>query len=270
MDPRALLIYTDGSAKPKNPGPGGVGVRFVFPDFLEKDEIRKDFKFPGYKSATNNQMELKASILALSEALRLVEIKNGAINSIVICTDSLYLKDNYKKAIYVWPKQKWMGASGAPILNVQLWKDLVKAMQKIYPVIVDFEKVKAHKNNEDNNAADELAKQSGLNPKNKPLYTQIVRRKITREKTKRGSVEMKGQRIKIRIISSQYLKEHRQSQLRYEVTSPNSKYFGKVDVLFSKITLRPAHEYLVVLGEDMKYPRVKRLIEEIENKSASR
>jgi len=98
MDPRALLIYTDGSARPKNPGHGGVGVRFVFPDFLEKDEFRKDFNLPGYKSATNNQMELKASILGLLEALKLEEIKSGTINSIIICTDSLYLKDNYKKA----------------------------------------------------------------------------------------------------------------------------------------------------------------------------
>jgi ribonuclease HI len=266
MNPRALLIYTDGSARPKNPGPGGVGIRFVFPDFLEKEEFRKDFNLPGYKCATNNQMELQACILGLSEALKIEEIENKTINCITICTDSLYVQSNYKKAIYVWPKQKWKGAGGAPILNVQLWKDLVKAMQKLWPVSVEIEKVKAHSTDEDNNAADALAQKSGERPRKKPLYNQIVRRKKSKEKTKRGSVELKGQRIRIRIISSQYLKEHKQSLLRYEVVSPKNEFYGKVDLIYSDITLRPGHEYLVVLGKDMKYPKVEKLIKEIKKK----
>ena len=139
-------------------------------------------------------------------------------------------------------------------------------MQKIQPVIVEFEKIKAHRNDENNNAVDELAKRSGLNPKNKPLYNQIVRRKKSKEKTRRGSVEMKGQRIKIRIISSQYLPEHKQSLLRYEVVSPRNEFFGKVDLIFSEITLRPGHEYLVILGKDIKYPKIEKLIKEIEKK----
>lgn len=266
MDPRALLIYTDGSAKPKNPGPGGVGVRFVFPDFLEKDEMKKDFRLPGYKTATNNQMELKACILGLAEALKLEEVRTRTINSIAVCTDSAYVKDNIKRAIYVWSKKRWKSESGAPILNVSLWKDLIKAMQRIYPVIVEFEKVEAHNKDEDNKAVDRLARQSSEKTSEKPLYNQIVRRKISKEKTQRGSVEMLGQRIKIRIISSQYLKENKQFQLRYEVTSPKSEFHGKVDMLFSKITLRPGHEYLVIFGKDMKYPKVERLIREIEKK----
>ncbi|MDD3487555.1 MAG: ribonuclease HI [Candidatus Moranbacteria bacterium] len=266
MNPRALLIYTDGSAKPKNPGPGGVGVRFVFPDFLEKGEMRKDLKFSGYKSATNNQMELMACILGLKEAQKLEEIKSGAINCIAICTDSQYVKDNIDRAIYVWSKRSWKSESGSPILNTSLWKDLIRKMKKLPPV--EFEKVKAHSGNEDNEAANRLARQAAERPAQKPLYNQIVRRKSSKEITQRGSVEMLGQRIRIKIISSQYLSGHKESQIRYEVTSPKSKYYGKVDILFSKITLRPPHEYLVVLGKDMKYPKVERVIREIENKSA--
>lgn len=266
MNPRALLIYTDGSARPKNPGPGGVGVRFVFPDFLEKEDFIKDFNFLGYKSATNNQMELLACIFGLTDALKLDEIKNKMINCIAICTDSQYVKDNEKRAINVWPKRYWKSESGAPILNVSLWKDLTRIRQKLYPVMVEFEKVKAHRKDEDNNAANRLAQQSSGNPIKQPLYNQIVRRKKSKERTQRGSVEMLGQRIKIRIISSQYLKEAKQSQLRYEVISPKNKFFGKVDLLFSKTTLRPGHEYLVILGKDMKYPKVEKLIREIEKK----
>ena len=269
MDPRALLIYTDGSAKPKNPGPGGIGVRFVFPEFLEKDEQIKDFKFPGYKTTTNNQMELMACVFGIKEAQKIDEIKNKKINSIVLCTDSQYVKDNFERAKYDWPKRKWRSLSGAPILNVLIWKDFIREVKRVAPVFVEIEKVKAHSKNEDNNAVDKMAQKATLNPIHKPFYNQIIRRKLSKEKTKRGSVEMLGQRIKIRIIDSKYLNEHKESQLRYEIISKRNKLYGKVDILFSKHTMRPGHEYLVILGKDMRYPKVEKLIKEIEKKNNS-
>ena len=264
MNHQALLIYTDGSAKPTNPGPGGVAVRFVFPEFLEKDEQRKDIKLPGYKTATNNQMELMACILGLKEAQKLEEIKNKKINGIVICTDSQYVIENCKRAIYEWSKNGYKKSSGAPVSNTTLWKDLIREMKKLPPI--EFEKVKAHKSNDDNNAVDAGAKKSGENPIKKTIYTQIVRKKISKQKTQSGSVEMNGQKIKIRIITSQYLNEHKEFELRYEVTSSKNKFYEKVDKLFSKISLRPGHEYLVILGKDMRYPKVEKLIREIEKK----
>jgi len=56
----ALHIYTDGSSLPA-PRRGGIGIRFLLIDSQGREEIT-DSKHPGYKGATNNQMELQASI----------------------------------------------------------------------------------------------------------------------------------------------------------------------------------------------------------------
>src|SRR5674476_981925 len=65
----ALNIYTDGSSF-SSPRTGGIGMRLVLVDTCGRERVH-DFCPPGYKGATNNQMELKACIMALSEAKRL-------------------------------------------------------------------------------------------------------------------------------------------------------------------------------------------------------
>ena len=262
MDFRALIIYTDGSAF-NNPRVGGVGIRFIFPDFLEKKEFTKDFSFPGYRGATINQMELKACIIGLKEASKLEEIKEKKINRIIICKDSDYVVKNYPIAFFQWQKQKWRLKSGAPVLNTDLWKELIKAIIKLR-VRFDIEKVEGHSKDMNNRAVDKLAKQSARNSQNLISETNIVRRKITKEKTQVGCVRMTSQKIKIRIISSRYLKKHKEFQLRYEVISKRNLFYEKVDLIFSKYTLRPGHKYLVLFNCDNKYPQINRLIKEIE------
>lgn len=122
MNPHTLNIYTDGSSF-KKPRTGGIGVRFVFPDFLDKEESIMDLDLPGYKGGAIGQMELQACVAALREAIKLPEITR--IHQVVIYTDSSYVVDNFSNAVYVWPKQKWLSKTGKPILNVELWKEVV-------------------------------------------------------------------------------------------------------------------------------------------------
>ena len=131
-NPYALNIYTDGSAL-KNPGTGGIGIRFIFPDFLEKEELIKDFCFPGFKGTTNQQMEIKACIVALEESNRLTELPK--INTIIIHTDSLYVVNNYKKAKFHWPSSGWVKYDGSPVLNVPLWKELTRKINNVRKVV---------------------------------------------------------------------------------------------------------------------------------------
>lgn len=261
-NPHALNIYTDGSAL-KNPGIGGIGIRFIFPDFLEKEESIKDFAFPGFKGATNQQMEIKACIVALEEAMRLVELPQ--INTIVIYTDSIYVVDNYKKAMYNWPSNGWVKYDGSPVLNVQLWKELVRKIKRVGR-LVEIKWIKGHSANIHNKAVDKMAKQSAQKAVENfsPNSSINVRKKKTKEKTERGSVNMLGQRIKIRIITSEYLKEHKKFRLRYEVVSKNSKFYDKVDFIYSEKPLRAGHIFLVIFNKNNGYPEINHILKEIE------
>jgi ribonuclease HI len=121
----ALNIFTDGSSLP-TPRRGGVGIRFVQIDSSGHEQTI-DIELPGYKNATNNQMELYACIMALKEALKLEAL--STVRKIVIHTDSQYVVNNYKKAMFTWPKWRWHTSSGRPVLNADLWKDLVKSIR---------------------------------------------------------------------------------------------------------------------------------------------
>jgi ribonuclease HI len=63
-DENALNIYTDGSCF-SSPRRGGIGIIFVFPYYMNKE--KQEFAPEGYIGATNNEMELKACIMALKQ-----------------------------------------------------------------------------------------------------------------------------------------------------------------------------------------------------------
>ena len=260
-NPHALNIYTDGSAL-KNPGAGGIGIRFIFPDFLEKEEPIKDFYFPGFKGTTNQQMEIKACIVALEESNRLTELPK--INTIIIHTDSLYVVNNYKKAKFHWPSSGWVKYDGSPVLNVPLWKELTRKINNVRKV-VEIKWVKGHSGNIHNEAVDKMAKQSARQviKELSPTTSVTVRRKKTKEKTERGSVKMLGQKIKIRIITNEYLREQKIAKIRYEVISKNSKFYNKVDFIYSNKTLSAGHSFLVSFNKNNNFPKISRVFKEI-------
>lgn len=240
-----------------------MGVRFVFPDFLEKDEPTLDFKIEGYKSVTSTEMELKAAVIALQKAAKLPEVKERKVTRIIICTDSQFMTDNYLNACMTWPKTGWRTKNGSPVINASLWKELVKAAKKV-GVRVDFTKVKGHSSDLDNRVVDALADQSAKRARRELIKGRMVRRRLTSQRTRRGLIPMLGQEITIRIIDSRFLHEHNESQLRYEVVEEDNEFLGSVDLVFSKKTLRPGHVYRVRFNEDSKYPQIKELLEEIE------
>lgn len=63
LDDKALNIYTDGSSY-SSPRVGGVGFMFIAVDDEGEQETHEESP-PGWKGASNNQMELQACIEAL-------------------------------------------------------------------------------------------------------------------------------------------------------------------------------------------------------------
>ena len=245
----ALSIYTDGSSL-QSPRVGGIGVRFVTID-ESGYEVIQDASFRGYKNATNNQMELQACIMALKEGMRL-HLTSG-VSKVVIHSDSLYVVDNYQKAMFEWSKSKWLTKSGRPVLNADLWKELVKQIKKVRKK-VEIRWIQGRSKSVHNKAVDRLARQSARLPTNKPISAVQVRRKLSDEAVDLGSFRMLGQRMNIRIITAEYLKVQRVHKYKYEVTAKANKFYGCVDIIFSEISLRASHTYHVTVNENPEIP----------------
>jgi len=74
---------------------------------------------------------------------------------------------------------------------------------------------------------------------------------------------LQGQRISIRIITDEYLDLPRCFKYKYEVISKSSPYYGNVDIIFSEIPLGAGHQYFVLFNDDMKNPRIRKMIREL-------
>ena len=135
---RALEIWTDGACK-QNPGVGGWGAYLVWGE--HKLEL-----YGGEKLTTNNQMELTAVISALSVLKRPC--------SIIIHTDSTYVRDGITKWIRNWKRNGWRTADKKEVKNAELWQRLDELAERYE---IEWRWVKGHNGDPGNEKADELA-----------------------------------------------------------------------------------------------------------------
>jgi ribonuclease HI len=139
-----VVIHTDGACS-GNPGPGGWGA------ILESGPHRKELK-GGEAQTTNNRMELTAAIEAL-EALK-------KPSDVELYTDSNYLRGGITGWIKGWKRNGWRTADKKPVKNVELWQRLEQAEARHR---VSWHWVKGHAGHDENERADELARE-GMAP----------------------------------------------------------------------------------------------------------
>lgn len=139
-----IQIYTDGSSL-GNPGKGGWGAVIVRDNTTIKE--LGDYN----KNTTNNQMELSAAIHVLKY------IKKNKINSdILIHTDSAYVLGGVTSWVFSWEKNGWKTSKREPVLNQDLWKELILLTRDLKNKII-WQKVKGHSGDKYNDRADEIA-----------------------------------------------------------------------------------------------------------------
>lgn len=132
-------IFTDGACA-GNPGPGGWGA------ILRYGVHEKELS-GGEEATTNNRMELTAVI----EALKMLKEKCD----ITIYTDSKYVADAFLQGwIWNWMKNGWKKADKKPVLNPELWQELITEIRKHEYKIVW---VKGHAGHPENERCDALA-----------------------------------------------------------------------------------------------------------------
>ena len=136
-----IFAYTDGACS-GNPGPGGWGA------ILEWNGHRKELK-GGEPDTTKNRMEMLAAIRAL-EAIRKSD------RSVILITDSVYLRDGITKWIHGWKRRGWKTADKKPVKNVDLWQALETLTAQH---TIEWRWVKGHAGDPGNERADELARE---------------------------------------------------------------------------------------------------------------
>lgn len=126
LDPHAIHVFTDGSCFRNPGGPSGCAARAEFPERLQRgEELIVDM---GYRSSTNNRMEVLACIHAirwLSESGLWREVTRAQI-----VTDSKYVKNGVVFA-RGWRRSNATNRDGEPKENWDLWKELLRLMVQI-------------------------------------------------------------------------------------------------------------------------------------------
>ena len=139
-----VIIYTDGSAR-SNPGRGGYGAVLKYTNPAGKTFTSELSR--GYAKTTNNRMELTAVLTALAI------LKEPCV--VELYSDSKYVVDAIEKGwLYGWQKKGWIKADKKPVLNVDLWQQLLLLLAR-HDVRLHW--VKGHAENEKNNRCDQLA-----------------------------------------------------------------------------------------------------------------
>ena len=134
----AVEIYTDGACR-GNPGPGGWGA------LLRYGDVDKQL-YGGEHLTTNNRMELKAVIEALSALSKPCKV--------TLTSDSTYVLKGISEWLPNWKKRGWRTAGKKPVKNGDLWKTLddLAEMHEI-----EWHWVKGHSGHIETQLVDQLA-----------------------------------------------------------------------------------------------------------------
>jgi ribonuclease HI len=155
MENKYVVLFTDGSCL-GNPGKGGIGYIISY---------HKDCEIigsQGYKSTTNNRMELLAVVKGLETIID--NINNDTIEKpvgILVYTDSKYVSDSINKNwLLNWNKNGWKTSNHTRVKNKKLWQKFESIYNKIIKemgINININHVYGHQGNDLNERCDHLA-----------------------------------------------------------------------------------------------------------------
>jgi len=134
-------IFCDGACS-GNPGPGGYGA------ILRYNGREKEIS-GGSELTTNNRMEMTAAL----EALRLLTRPCR----VVITSDSQYLIKGMTEWIQGWQRKGWRNSKKEPVLNRDLWEELLKFTS---PHSITWKWIRGHDGHAENERCDCLAREA--------------------------------------------------------------------------------------------------------------
>ena len=135
-----ITIYTDGASR-GNPGPGGWAGIILSDDRAKEIGGREEH-------TTNNRMELMGAIKAL-EYIRTLPAEH-----IELFTDSEYVMKGMTLWVKNWQAKNWKTAAKKPVLNQDLWQDLLGVSEGLD---ISWHYVAGHAGHDLNERCDEIA-----------------------------------------------------------------------------------------------------------------
>ncbi len=198
--PYGMVLYTDGSAQPTNPGFGGWGLHgFTYSEtppkkgsgnstqyltekgYIEKIQVKAEKptevkpisyvdgfgSFPNF--ITNNVAEIAAAANGFAYA------DKYPIKKLLLMTDSEYTVNGSTKWLPTWKKNNFIKNDGSVVANTEVWKHLDENLQKLYEkgVEVEVRWVKGHSTFLGNQLADKNADIGALYSKQKAIRTEF-------------------------------------------------------------------------------------------------
>lgn len=142
-------VYTDGCCM-KNPGGRGGCAAII----VNKMSGRSTEIAQGFRSTTNNRMEIMAVLVGL-EAIREQQA------CVAVYSDSRYVVDAISKGwAKRWKKNSWRRHTGEPALNADLWERILQ-MTARYGVTAKW--IRGHDGHRQNERCDYLAGRAAVN-----------------------------------------------------------------------------------------------------------
>lgn len=136
-DADQVVIHTDGGCR-GNPGPGAWAA-ILNCRGKEREIVGSEAR------TTNNRMELRAAIEALSALKRPCRVK--------LFTDSEYLRRGINEWLPKWVEKGWRTADRKSVMNRDLWERL-QSLAGLHQV--DWQWVRGHAGHPENERADRL------------------------------------------------------------------------------------------------------------------
>ncbi|MBQ7563388.1 MAG: ribonuclease HI [Lachnospiraceae bacterium] len=140
-----VTLFTDGAARGNPNGPGGYGAILQYVD--TKGTLHEREYSKGYKRTTNNRMELMAVIVGFEALTKPCEVE--------VVSDSKYVTNAFNEHwIDSWKRSGWKNSQKKPVLNIDLWQRLLRAMEGHK---ASFRWVRGHQGHPENERCDKLA-----------------------------------------------------------------------------------------------------------------
>ncbi|TNE34592.1 MAG: ribonuclease HI [Alphaproteobacteria bacterium] len=135
---KKVEVFTDGACK-GNPGPGGWGA------LLRMGQHEKELS-GSEATTTNNRMEMTAAIKALAALIEPCTVD--------LYSDSKYVVEGMTRWIEGWQARGWKTAAKKPVLNEDLWRELIEVASRHQ---VTWHWVRGHNGHPENERVDLLA-----------------------------------------------------------------------------------------------------------------
>lgn len=261
LDMRSLKIYIDDSCL-KNPGgSGGFAAWLEFPfDWGRPDE---HLESRGYVHTTNNRMELRACLFAHEWILE--ERDELGVDHVQIVSDSKYVHENYERCLS-WNQNDWLNMHEREILNVDLWKDLIRLRRKIRGrPRVDLVRV-ARRSSEITKNVDRDAKAASRAPVYVDSGFQPGKVGRTRNSSKKAATPYPaaGEKVIIYIYRTQVAQRGIQT-IRFQTYSAErrdffDKFWALADDAIGNL-LHRGNAFLVQMNEVPENPRIVEIVE---------